>query len=122
MRYLLMIYSRETDWAALSEEEKGKLYHDYMTFTEDIRKSGHYVGGNPLAADLDGHDRPRAQRQERLDGRPLRRDSGTARRLLPRRGERSRRSVGARGANPGRQNGVDRGEAHHGHAVSARWT
>jgi hypothetical protein len=48
MRYLLMIYNREADWAALSEEEKGKLYHDYMTFTEDIRKSGHYVGGNPL--------------------------------------------------------------------------
>ena len=48
MEYLLMIYSRESDWAALSEEARGALYKDYYEFTEGIRKSGHYKGGNPL--------------------------------------------------------------------------
>jgi hypothetical protein len=48
MRYLLLIYDRESDWAGFSEEERGKLFHEYMTFTDGIRKSGHYVSGNPL--------------------------------------------------------------------------
>lgn len=48
MRYLLLIYDREADWASLSEAERGKLFHEYMSFTEDIKKSGHYVGGDPL--------------------------------------------------------------------------
>jgi len=48
MEYLMMIYSRESDWAALSEEARGALYKDYYEFTEGIRKSGHYKGGNPL--------------------------------------------------------------------------
>jgi hypothetical protein len=48
MQYLLLIYSSEAAWAAMSKEETGKLYGEYYAFTEDIRKSGHYVGGNPL--------------------------------------------------------------------------
>jgi len=48
MEYLMLIYSRESDWAALSEEARGALYKDYYEFTEGIRKSGHYKGGNPL--------------------------------------------------------------------------
>jgi hypothetical protein len=48
MEYLLLIYSRESDWAALSEEARGGMYKDYYEFTDGIRKSGHYKGGNPL--------------------------------------------------------------------------
>jgi hypothetical protein len=48
MEYLLMIYERESDWAALSDEARGAMYKDYYEFTESIRKSGHYKGGNPL--------------------------------------------------------------------------
>ncbi len=48
MEYLLLIYSRESDWAALSEEARGALYKDYYEFTDGIRQSGHYKGGNPL--------------------------------------------------------------------------
>ncbi|HVT58526.1 MAG TPA: YciI family protein [Thermoanaerobaculia bacterium] len=48
MQYLLLIYDRESDWAALSEAEKGRLMKDYGSFTKEIRESGHYVGGNPL--------------------------------------------------------------------------
>lgn len=48
MQYLLLIYGSEADWAALSKEEVGKLYGEYFAYTEGIRKSGHYLGGNPL--------------------------------------------------------------------------
>ncbi|MEP6768844.1 MAG: YciI family protein [Acidobacteriota bacterium] len=48
MRYMLLIYDKEADWAGLSEEERGKLFQEYMTFTEDIRKSGHLVSGDAL--------------------------------------------------------------------------
>ena len=48
MKYLLLIYVREADWANLSEEEGGKIFGEYMTFTEDIRASGQSLGGEPL--------------------------------------------------------------------------
>lgn len=48
MRYLLLIYDRESDWASMSEADRGKMFGEYGAFTEGIRKSGHYVGGDPL--------------------------------------------------------------------------
>jgi hypothetical protein len=48
MRYMLLIYGRESDWAALSDGERGKIMQEYMEFTEGIRKSGHYAAGDPL--------------------------------------------------------------------------
>src|SRR5690242_18799 len=48
MRYLLLIYDRESDWASMSEADRGKMFREYMTFTDEIQKSGHYVGGDPL--------------------------------------------------------------------------
>jgi len=48
MRYMLLIYDREADWAAMSEAEKGKMFGEYMTFTEDLRKTGRHKGGDPL--------------------------------------------------------------------------
>jgi len=48
MQYLLLIYHRESDWASMSDDEKGAMVKDYFSFTDAIRKSGHYQGGNPL--------------------------------------------------------------------------
>src|SRR4051812_20488364 len=48
MEYLLMIYESESDWAALSDEARGAMYKEYYEFTDGIRQSGHYKGGNPL--------------------------------------------------------------------------
>ncbi len=48
MRYMLLIYDSETQWNSLSEQERGQLYHEYMTFTDAIKKSGHHLGGDPL--------------------------------------------------------------------------
>jgi len=48
MRYMLLIYDREVDWAKLAEQDKGRLYQEYGAFTEDIKKSGHHKAGDPL--------------------------------------------------------------------------
>jgi hypothetical protein len=48
MQYLLLIYGAEQAWATMSEAERNTLFAEYMTFTDDIKKSGHYVGGNAL--------------------------------------------------------------------------
>jgi hypothetical protein len=48
MQYLLMIYEDEKLWSRMSEAERGKIFGEYMTFTEAIKKSGHWVAGAPL--------------------------------------------------------------------------
>ncbi len=48
MRYMLLIYSREADWDALSEKDRGQMFQEYGAFTDAIRKSGHYEKGDPL--------------------------------------------------------------------------
>jgi hypothetical protein len=48
MRYMLLIYSPESYWQTISEQERGKIYQEYLDFTDSIRKSGHYVAGDPL--------------------------------------------------------------------------
>jgi hypothetical protein len=48
MQYMLLIYDNEKQWAQLSEAEAGQLYGEYMQFTADIKKSGHYVAGDAL--------------------------------------------------------------------------
>ena len=39
MEYLLMIYSAESDWAALSDEARGGMYKEYYEFTDGIAKA-----------------------------------------------------------------------------------
>ena len=48
MKYLLLIYGNEGDWATMSEEEQGKNYQAYMDYTQDIYKKGQYVAGEAL--------------------------------------------------------------------------
>ena len=48
MRFMLLIYEDEKMWTTLSEAEAGKIFGEYMQFTDDIKKSGHFVNGNPL--------------------------------------------------------------------------
>ncbi len=50
MRYMLLIYSKESEWTSLSDQGKGELFQQYMAFTDEIRKSGHYVAGDGLEA------------------------------------------------------------------------
>jgi hypothetical protein len=48
MRYLCLIYDEEKKMGAMSKGESDAFMGEYFAFTEDIKKSGHYVGGNAL--------------------------------------------------------------------------
>ena len=48
MQYLCLIYSDESADARMTREEGQAVMGEYFAFTEGIKKSGHYVGGNPL--------------------------------------------------------------------------
>jgi hypothetical protein len=48
MKYLLLIYEAEKVWAAMSKEEQGSIFNEYMTFTEDFAKSGKMSACEPL--------------------------------------------------------------------------
>ena len=48
MKYMLLIYDNEQVWAELSAADQGRLFGEYMAFTEQIKASGHYIAGDPL--------------------------------------------------------------------------
>jgi hypothetical protein len=48
MKYLCLIYDDEQQMMKRPRDETGKMSADYMTYTESIKKSGHYLGGNAL--------------------------------------------------------------------------
>ena len=48
MRYALLIYASEQDWANLSEEQSQTQFQDYMAFTKDIVDRGIMRSGEAL--------------------------------------------------------------------------
>jgi hypothetical protein len=48
MRYLCLIYDEEKKQEAMSKSEADAFMGEYFTFTEGIRKSGHYLAGEAL--------------------------------------------------------------------------
>jgi len=48
MRYLCLIYDEEAKMATMSKSDADAFMGEYFAFTEDIKKSGHYVGGEAL--------------------------------------------------------------------------
>ena len=48
MRYLCLIYDDEQARWGWSREQLATMRAEYFSFTDDITKSGHYVGGNAL--------------------------------------------------------------------------
>jgi hypothetical protein len=48
MKYLCLIYSDEKKRDALPKEELEALKRRYFEYTDSIRKSGHYLGGEAL--------------------------------------------------------------------------
>ncbi|MBC7974098.1 MAG: YciI family protein [Myxococcales bacterium] len=48
MQYLLLIYDAEKTILELPEAERNQLYADYVTFTKEVRASGHFKAGDPL--------------------------------------------------------------------------
>jgi len=48
MKYLCLIYEDEKRWGTMPKAEADAMMADYRAFTESIKKSGHYVGGDAL--------------------------------------------------------------------------
>ena len=48
MKYLCLIYDEEKKLGAMSKSESDAFMGEYFAFTEDIKKSGHYLGGEAL--------------------------------------------------------------------------
>jgi hypothetical protein len=48
MKYLLLIYEKESVYADMSEAEQGKLFGEYMQLTSDLGAAGKLLGGDPL--------------------------------------------------------------------------
>ena len=48
MRYLCLIYEDEKAWMNASEADMEKGMAEYNAFTDSIKKSGNYVGGEAL--------------------------------------------------------------------------
>ena len=48
MRYLCLIYDNEKAWQQMSEADMQKGIAEYNAFTQSIKKSGNYVGGEAL--------------------------------------------------------------------------
>jgi len=48
MQYLCLIYDDEQQWEKLPPAESSKIIDEFLAYTDSIRKSGHYAGGNAL--------------------------------------------------------------------------
>lgn len=48
MKYMILIYSSEQAWAAMSEEEGRKAFAEYMDYTAELSKAGVVLGGSSL--------------------------------------------------------------------------
>jgi hypothetical protein len=80
MKYLCLIYDDEKKLAAMTKAESETFMGEYFSFTEDIRKSGQYLGGNALQSvqtattvrvrkgKLSTTDGPFAETKEQLGG------------------------------------------------------
>jgi hypothetical protein len=48
MQYMLLIYDDEAKWKHMSEAESHALMGEYLAYTDELRRSGAFVSGEPL--------------------------------------------------------------------------
>src|SRR5258707_3221047 len=48
MEYMLLIYNSEADGKKMSQEDHQQIFQEYMTFTQDLSKSGKNKGAAPF--------------------------------------------------------------------------
>lgn len=53
MQYMALIYSDETAWAALSDDERGAIYERYRSFAASAERAGVMAGGHELGLTRD---------------------------------------------------------------------
>jgi hypothetical protein len=49
MQYLCLIYDDEKAFEKLAPADSAKIIDEFHAYTESVKKSGHYLGGNALA-------------------------------------------------------------------------
>jgi hypothetical protein len=49
MKYLCLIYDEEKQFVSMPKPELEGIMKEYRSFSEEIRKSGHYLAGHQLA-------------------------------------------------------------------------
>ena len=48
MKYLCLIYENEQNWSHYTKNQGDSMTAEYGSFTQDIQKSGHMIGGEAL--------------------------------------------------------------------------
>lgn len=48
MKYALLIYAAEKDWAEKSKEEQDRIYTEYWNYSLELKKSGKMLSCEPL--------------------------------------------------------------------------
>ena len=48
MKYALLIYAAEKDWAAKSKDEQQRVYEEYWAYSVELKKSGKMLSCEPL--------------------------------------------------------------------------
>jgi hypothetical protein len=48
MKYALLIYAAEKDWAAKSQEEQKRIYDEYWAYSMELKQSGKMLSCEPL--------------------------------------------------------------------------
>ena len=48
MRYMILIYGKESDWADISPERAGEIMGAYYAYTEKIKAAGVHIAGDEL--------------------------------------------------------------------------
>jgi hypothetical protein len=48
MKYMLLIYDDEQNWAKMSEAERGQMFAEYGQFSQQVKTSGHHVSSARL--------------------------------------------------------------------------
>jgi hypothetical protein len=48
MKYICLGYMEESKWDAMPESERNKLMDECFTYDDELRKNGHFVGGEAL--------------------------------------------------------------------------
>ena len=48
MRYLILIYGKESDWEGIPPEKAGEIMGAYMAYTQKLKDAGVHVAGDEL--------------------------------------------------------------------------
>jgi hypothetical protein len=65
MKYMLLIYANEKEWANLRDSERQQIIGEYTQLTQQLRSSGQWLAGAPL------QPTPSAKSVQVRDGKPL---------------------------------------------------